>query len=106
MLVVVIALAAGAVALAVSLRPSAAPSTLVSSSSPDYKATQSYYRDFGEEPIDVLVRGNLQKLVLSSDLAAPAGSRGLPVGQRPGRGARHGRRRLRAVRTARARPTR
>jgi len=82
-LVVALALAAGAVALAISLHPSAAPSTLVSSSSPDYKATQSYYRDFGEEPIEVLVRGNLQKLVLSPDLERLLGLEGCLSGNVP-----------------------
>ena len=42
--------------------------TFVSSSSPDYRATQSFYRSFGEEPVEVLVKGNLQQLVLSSDI--------------------------------------
>jgi hypothetical protein len=82
-LVVALALAAGAVALAISLHPSAAPSTLVSSSSHDYKATQSYYRDFGEEPIEVLVRGNLQKLVLSPDLERLLGLEGCLSGNVP-----------------------
>jgi hydrophobe/amphiphile efflux-3 (HAE3) family protein len=82
-LAVAIALAAGAVALAVSLRPSADASTLVSSSSPEYKATQSYYRSFGAEPIDVLVSGNLQKLVLSSDLERLLGLEGCLSGNVP-----------------------
>jgi hydrophobe/amphiphile efflux-3 (HAE3) family protein len=82
-LAVVVALAAGAVALAISLRPSAAASTLVSSSSPDYRATQRYYRQFGEEPIEVLVSGNLQKLVLSSDLERLLGLEGCLSGNVP-----------------------
>ena len=54
----------------------------MSSSSPEYKATQRFYRNFGEEPIEVLVKGNLQQLVLSSDIERLVGPRGLPVGQR------------------------
>ncbi len=80
---VAILLAAGAVALALSLRPSAAASTLVSSSSSEYRQTQRYYRGFGEEPIEVLVKGNLQKLVLSSDLERLLGLEGCLSGNVP-----------------------
>ena len=55
----------------------------MSSSSSEYQATQRFYRSFGEEPIEVLVKGNLQQLVLSSDIERLARSGGLPVGQRP-----------------------
>ncbi|HUH80759.1 MAG TPA: MMPL family transporter, partial [Solirubrobacteraceae bacterium] len=76
-------LGAGAVVLALSLRPSAAASTLVSSSSSEYRQTQRYYRGFGEEPIAVLVDGNLQKLVLSSDLERLLGLEGCLSGNVP-----------------------
>ena len=82
-LLAAIVLAAGAVALALTLRPSAAASTLVSSSSNEYRQTQSYYRGFGEEPIVVLVNGNLQKLVLSSDLERLLGLEGCLSGNVP-----------------------
>jgi hydrophobe/amphiphile efflux-3 (HAE3) family protein len=67
-LALAVVLALGGAALAVRLHPSAATSTFVSAGSSPYRATQSYYRSFGEEPVDVLVRGNLQKLLLSSDV--------------------------------------
>ena len=82
-LLVAILLAAGGVALALSLRPSAAASTLVSSSSSEYRQTQRYYHSFGEEPIEVLVDGNLQKLVLSSDLERLLGLEGCLSGNVP-----------------------
>ncbi|HTY97338.1 MAG TPA: MMPL family transporter, partial [Solirubrobacteraceae bacterium] len=82
-LLAAILLAAGGVALALSLRPSAAASTLVSSSSSEYRNTQHYYRSFGEEPIEVLVDGNLQKLVLSSDLERLLGLEGCLSGNVP-----------------------
>ena len=34
----------------------------MSSSSPEYRATQKFYDSFGEEPVEVLVKGNLQQL--------------------------------------------
>ena len=82
-LLAAIVLAAGAVALALTLRPSAAASTLVSSSSHEYRQTQRYQRGFGEEPIEVLVKGNLQKLVLSSDLDRLLGLEGCLSGNVP-----------------------
>ena len=82
-LLAAIVLAAGAVALALTLRPSAAASTLVSSSSNEYRQTQRYQRGFGEEPIEVLVKGNLQKLVLSSDLDRLLGLEGCLSGNVP-----------------------
>jgi len=70
-------------ALALRLHASASTSTFVSTSNGEYRATQDYYRRFGEEPIAVLVRGNLQKLVLSSDLARLAGLEGCLSGKVP-----------------------
>lgn len=74
------------VLLAVGLHPSAATSTLVPSSSAEYKATQSYYRSFGEEPITVLVKGDLQQLVLSSDIDRLLGLEGCLSGNVPASG--------------------
>ena len=56
MLGLALILGLGATALALRLRPTAAADTFVSSSSPEYQATQRLYRNFGEEPIAVLVR--------------------------------------------------
>ncbi len=73
----------GAAGLALRLRPTAATNTLVSSSSPEYQATQRFYRDFGEEPVAVLVKGNLQQLVLSSDIERLLGLEGCLSGNVP-----------------------
>lgn len=78
---VLLALAGGALALRLS--PTAATSTFVSSSSGDYKATQRYYESFGEEPVDVLVKGDLQQLLLSEDLERLIGLEGCLSGNVP-----------------------
>jgi hydrophobe/amphiphile efflux-3 (HAE3) family protein len=80
---VAVVLALGGAGLALRLKPTAATSTFVSSSSPGYRATQRYYRSFGEEPIAVLVKGNLQQLVLSSDLERLLGLEGCLSGNVP-----------------------
>jgi uncharacterized protein len=73
----------GGAALALRLHPSAAESTFVSSSNGQYKATQRFYAGFGEEPIEVLVKGNLQDLVLTSDIERLAGLEGCLAGNVP-----------------------
>jgi len=70
-------------AFALRLSPTAATSTFVSSSSPEYRATQKFYENFGEEPIEVLVKGNLQQLVLSSDVDRLVGLEGCLSGNVP-----------------------
>jgi uncharacterized protein len=82
-LAIAVLIALGAAGLALRLKPSAATSTFVSSSSSDYQATQRFYRSFGEEPIAVLVKGNLQQLVLSSDLERLLGLEGCLSGNVP-----------------------
>jgi hydrophobe/amphiphile efflux-3 (HAE3) family protein len=69
--------------LAVRLHPTAAASTFVSSGSSQYKATQRFYKSFGEEPVEVLVKGNLQQLVLSSDIVRLLGLEGCLSGNVP-----------------------
>jgi hypothetical protein len=83
---IAIVLGLGGAVLALRLRPSAAESTFISSSSPEYRATQRFYKSFGEEPIEVLVKGNLQQLVLSSDLERLAGLEGCLSGNVPASG--------------------
>jgi uncharacterized protein len=78
-----LALGVGGAALALRLHPTAAESTFVSSSSPQYKDTQRLYASFGEEPIEVLVKGNLQDLVLTSDIERLAGLEGCLAGSVP-----------------------
>jgi hypothetical protein len=80
---VAIVLGLGAAALSLRLRPTAATSTLVSSSSAQYQATQRFYRGFGEEPIAVLVKGNVQQLMLSSDIERLLGLEGCLSGNVP-----------------------
>ena len=82
-LAIALLLGLGGGALALRLHTTAATNTFVSSSSPDYKATQSFYRNFGEEPVAVLVKENLQQLVLSSDLERLAGLEGCLSGNVP-----------------------
>ena len=76
----------GGAALALSLRPSAATDTFVGGSSTGYRATQSYYRSFGEEPVDVLVKGNLQDMLLSADIDRLLGLEGCLAGKVPAAG--------------------
>ena len=76
-------LAVAGAAFALRLRPTAATDTFVSSSSPEYRATQRFYRSFGEEPVQVLVKGSLQQLVLSSDLDRLVGLEGCLSGNVP-----------------------
>ncbi len=83
LLVLAVVLGLGAAALSLRLTPSVATNTFVSSSSPEYRATQSFYRSFGEEPIEVLVKGDLQQLVLSSDIGRLAGLEGCLSGNVP-----------------------
>ena len=61
-------LALAGAALALRLDTSAATSTLVNRGSDTYKDTERFKRDFGGEAILVLVRGDVQKTVLTSDL--------------------------------------
>jgi hydrophobe/amphiphile efflux-3 (HAE3) family protein len=80
---IAIVLGLGSAALALRLRPTAATDTFVSSSSASYKATQSFYKSFGEEPVEVLVKGNLQQLVLSTDIERLVGLEGCLSGNAP-----------------------
>jgi hydrophobe/amphiphile efflux-3 (HAE3) family protein len=82
-LAIAIALGLGGAALALRLHPTAATDTFVSSSSSQYRDTQSFYRSFGEEPIEVLVKGDLQQLVLSSDIQRLVGLEGCLSGNVP-----------------------
>lgn len=80
---IAVALGLGGAAFALRLRPTAAASTFVSSSSSEYRATQRFYANFGEEPIEVLVKGDLQQLVLSSDVDRLVGLEGCLSGNVP-----------------------
>ncbi len=67
-LVVVAVLALAGAALALRLEPRAGTDTLVSSSSDTYRATERFKRDFGDDAVVVLVKGDLQRTMLTSDL--------------------------------------
>jgi hypothetical protein len=54
--------------LATQLPTDAATNTLVDSDTSSYQATQQVRRDFGEEPVVILAEGDLQRLVLTSNL--------------------------------------
>jgi uncharacterized protein len=84
-LVVAVAVVLGlaGAALALRLKPTAATSTFVSSSSSEYRDTQHFYEHFGEEPVEVLVKGDLQQLVLSEDLQRLVGLEGCLSGNVP-----------------------
>ncbi len=61
-------LAAAGVAGALTLRASASPDTLVDRGSDSFAATEGFKREFGDEAVVVLVRGDLQRTVLTADL--------------------------------------
>ena len=77
------AIGIGGAVLALQLQPTAATSSFVSSSNGAYRATQTYYRRFGEEPIAVLVHGDLQRIVLGNDLERLIGLEGCLSGRVP-----------------------
>jgi hydrophobe/amphiphile efflux-3 (HAE3) family protein len=83
LLVLTLALALGVAGagLAVGLTPSSAVNTFVEGSSPTYRATQSFYRSFGQEPIEIVVKGNLQRLLLSEDIERLVGLEGCLAGR-------------------------
>ncbi len=83
MLALAAVLGVGGALLALQLQPSAATSSFVSPSSAPYRGTQTFYRHFGEEPVAVLVHGDLQQLVLGSDLERLLGLEGCLSGRVP-----------------------
>jgi hydrophobe/amphiphile efflux-3 (HAE3) family protein len=80
---IAVVLGLGGGALALRLHPTAATNTFVSSSSVEYRETQRFYSSFGEEPVEVLVKGDLQQLVLSSDIERLVGLEGCLSGNVP-----------------------
>src|ERR687885_2905992 len=65
---VVGALALVGVALALRLEPSASTDTLVGRNTEAFRATERFRKVFGDESVIVMVRGNLQRTLLTSDL--------------------------------------
>ncbi len=92
MLALTVVLALAGVACATQLKPDAGIDTLVGTEGPSYAATTTYRERFGDDPIIVLVRGPLTKLLLSQDLGRLLGLEGciagnLPAGATPPGGA-------------------
>ncbi|CAA9524648.1 MAG: protein export membrane protein [uncultured Solirubrobacteraceae bacterium] len=65
------------------LQSSSATDTLVGRSSDSFEATERYYAKFGEDAVFILVRGDLPKLVLTSDLGRLLGLEGCISGNIP-----------------------
>ncbi|MFL5780148.1 MAG: efflux RND transporter permease subunit [Thermoleophilaceae bacterium] len=66
---VVGALAVIGIALALRLEPSASTDTLVGRNTAAFKATERFRKQFGDESVIIMVRGDLQRTTLTSDLA-------------------------------------
>ena len=65
---VVVALALIGVALASQLKPSASTDTLAGRDTETFKATEKFRERFGDDAVIVLVRGDLQRTILTEDL--------------------------------------
>jgi len=81
--VVVGALAVIGFALALRLSPSASTDTLVGKGSAAARATDRLHKQFGDESVIVMVRGNLQNTTLSADLGKLIGLEGCLSGNEP-----------------------
>ena len=91
---IVVALTLIGAAFALRLHPSARTDTLVGKSSASYKATTELHNRFGDDPVIVLVRGDLRRTVLTDDLERIIGLEGcisghVPAGVTP-RGGKNG----------------
>ena len=80
---VTVVLALAGAALALRLEPSAATDTLVNRGSQSFQDTERFKRDFGDDAVVVLVRGNLQNTVLTSDLGRLLALEGCLSGNAP-----------------------
>jgi hydrophobe/amphiphile efflux-3 (HAE3) family protein len=76
-------LAAGGGLLALTLRPSAGTETLVDRDAETFQATERYHERFGEDAVLVLVRGDLARIVLTSNLGRLLGLEGCISGNVP-----------------------
>ena len=65
---IVVLLTGAGIFAATRLDSNAGTDTLVSKGSSEYKATQQFHQDFGDEPVIVLAKEDLRKLVLTRDL--------------------------------------
>jgi hypothetical protein len=67
-IVAIVALTGAGIFAATRLDTSAGTDTLVSKDSSEFQATQDFHQKFGDEPVIVLVKEDLRKLVLTKDL--------------------------------------
>ena len=67
-IVPIVALTGAGIFAATQLDTSAGTDTLVSKGSSEFQATQDFHEKFGDEPVIVLVKEDLRKLVLTKDL--------------------------------------
>jgi uncharacterized protein len=67
-IVPIVLLTGAGIFAATRLKTSAGTDTLVSKRSSEFKATQDFHEKFGDEPVIVLVKEDLRKLVLTKDL--------------------------------------
>jgi hydrophobe/amphiphile efflux-3 (HAE3) family protein len=68
LIVAIVALTGAGIFAATRLETSAGTDTLVDRGSEEFQATERFHEDFGDEPVIVLVREELRRLVLSEDL--------------------------------------
>jgi uncharacterized protein len=76
-------LAAAGAALALRSEVSASIGTLVDPGSDAYQASERYKAEFGEDPVAILVKGNLQRTVLTPDLGRVLALEGCLSGNLP-----------------------
>jgi hydrophobe/amphiphile efflux-3 (HAE3) family protein len=69
--------------LALRLEPSAATDTLVGRGTDSFQATERLHRQFGDDAVAVLVRGDLKNLVLTANLGRLIGLEGCLSGNKP-----------------------
>ena len=81
-------LALAGAALALRLEPSASTDTLVDKGSPAFEATEDFRQEFGEEPVVILVKGELQQSILTPDLGTLLRLEGCLSGNVPEEGLR------------------
>ncbi len=73
----------GAVA-ALRLQADRSPDSLVDRGSGTYAATERFYEEFGDEPVEILVKGDLDQLLLTDNLGRLLALEGCLSGQAPG----------------------
>jgi hydrophobe/amphiphile efflux-3 (HAE3) family protein len=81
--VVVALLAAAGGVLALQLRPSADPDTLVSRGAESFRATDRYHKRFGDDAVLIFAKEHLPDLVLTSDVERLVGLEGCISGNVP-----------------------